>query len=189
MKTLKRRIFKNKPKKVYDYLQEDDKKLSIDFLSIIKKNNFETLEDEKNNDKELIIEKDFAIYLKELSFALSDLNLFLPKDCRTNEPLKFLTKPFIKALFEEIHNNSNPSSIFDIASFLKGLINIDIELDNQEISKGLINCGVFLVFDGFLNQNIIYFSNSNPNLLKSDKGKYIIFKGMEIIINMVILIN
>ena len=184
MKTLKKRITKHKARP-FQPIFENNKILFPDLIN----KKFESedyYEEEKILEKDLILNKDLCIYFKELSFSKSDLNLFLPKSFQMQDPSKFITKAFIKDLFEEIQKNSNPSLIIDILSFLQRLINIDMEINNEEIAKGLIASGIFLVLDSFLNQNIIYFLTIKHS---KNENKHLIFKCMELVIQIIIDIS
>lgn len=150
-------------------------------LIIFPNSNFN--QDEK---KELIIQKNLNLYLKELSFEKSGLNLFLPKKLQVEDPSLFVTKTFINEIYEEIQRNTKPASLLELFSFFRKIITIDIVLESEEIAKGLVFSGFFLVIDAFFNQNIIYFSFDPQKTVKNDnQNKYFIIKSMEIVINLI----
>ena len=181
MQNLKKKITKRKSNS--RKLLEND--LPLNSLNFSEKKRISN-EEAKILDEDLIISKDLSFYLKELDFSKTDLNFTLPKPFHGLMPHKFISKEFIKTLFEVIQQNSNFSQISDILSFFRKLITIDEELEKEEIASGLVKTGFFLILDSFFNQNLIYFSKNSSNL--KNQNKHTAFKLMELAIEIIMVI-
>ena len=183
MQNLKKKISKRKSfsKSIFE---NDFKSSSLHFLC--KKLESDNFEEAKILEKDSIVTQNLSLYLKELDFSKADLNFTLPKSLQISFASHFISKDFINSLFELIQNNSNLSQLTEILIFFRKLINIDEELEKNEISKGLMNMGLLLVFNSFFNQNLIYFSHNSSSQIKN-QAKHTVFKLMELSIEILIV--
>lgn len=153
-----------------------------DIKSDLKKNIYHLnavhhIEEEKINE-DLIISKDLNIYLREINFVLPDLTIYLPKSLKFDSPLDFLKKPTFQNLFQILELGGSDPKTIDIILFFREMIKIDQNIGKTELANGLINCGLFIALNGYLNQQIIYIL-SEKSTAPHKINKNIVVKSIE----------